>query len=145
MVAGSFGWTEKMTLRAWLDREHPADRALTPENLHTWVSAYVEKHGAYPTRTSLGPASPRGYWDWCEIDNALVRQSAGWEGRTSLNAWIQNRIALAKEAEAAPADLSQIVAERAPTAVAGVGPKVDATLQDDELSDNQGPQLQVAL
>lgn len=93
MVAGSFGWTEKMTLRAWLDREYPTNRALTPENLRNWVSEYAAEHGAYPTRASLGAASPRGYWDWCEIDNALVRQSAGWKGRTSLNAWIQSHMA----------------------------------------------------
>lgn len=52
-----------------------------------------------------------------------------------------------EDAEAAPADPScQLVAERAPAApAAGEAPNVDDALLDDELIDNDEPQLRLAL
>lgn len=94
MVRGSFGWEEKGSLAAWLDSQYPDDRMLTPRNLHAWVTNYVDANGLLPDRHSLEPASPGARWNWFEVDKALRRESAGWQGRTTLHDWIQNRIEL---------------------------------------------------
>lgn len=88
MTTGSHGWSAKVALAAWLDRQYPDYRVLTPRNLHAWVSHYAAAHGHYPTRHSLEPAAPGAHWNWFEIDKALRRESAGWQGRTTLSSWI---------------------------------------------------------
>jgi hypothetical protein len=65
---------------------------LTPRTLHARVTNYAEAHGHFPSRQSLEPTSPGAHWNWFEVDKALRRESAGWQGRTSLDAWIQNHI-----------------------------------------------------
>lgn len=97
MVAASYGWPQKSSLAAWLDRQYPELRALTPANLHVWVVGYATRHGQYPTSHSLGPAAPGGHWNWLEIDKALRRESAGWQGRTTLEVWIQANLGAAEE------------------------------------------------
>ena len=93
MVRGSFGWAEKCSLAAWLDCQYPDDRVLTPRNLHAWVMDYVDAHGHFPSRQSLEPASPGAHWNWFEVDKALRRESAGWQGRTTLADWIAEHVA----------------------------------------------------
>jgi len=90
MLHGSFGWAEKCSLAAWLDGQFPDERMLTPRNLHAWVREYAAAHGRFPSRQSLEPTSHGAHWNWFEVDKALRRESAGWQGRTSLDAWIQN-------------------------------------------------------
>lgn len=55
------------------------------------------------------------------------------------------RPAKKEEAETAPADPIQLVAERATAAPAAAEPEVEDTLLDDELIDNDEPQLRLAL
>jgi hypothetical protein len=98
MTTGSHGWPAKVALAAWLDREYPDYRILTPRNLHAWVSEYVAAHGHYPTRHSLAPAAPGAHWNWFEIDKALRRESAGWQGRTTLSSWIDANIVAVEDA-----------------------------------------------
>lgn len=93
MIAGSYSWPEKGTLSAWLDRQYPDYRLLTPQNLHAWVSNYTAGRGRYPTRHSLDPAAPGAHWNWFEIDKALRRESAGWQGKTTLSSWIDANVA----------------------------------------------------
>jgi len=92
MLAGSFGWEEKCSLGAWLDRQYSDDRILSPRTLHAWVMTYVTIHQHYPTRHSLEPASLGAHWNWFEVDKALRRESAGWQGRTTLAEWIEANV-----------------------------------------------------
>jgi hypothetical protein len=92
MIAGSYSWPEKTTLSAWLDRQYPQYRLLTPDNLRAWASSYVAARGHYPTRHSLEPAAPGAHWNWFEIDKALRRENAGWQGRTTLSEWIDANV-----------------------------------------------------
>ena len=89
----SFGWGEKCSLAAWLDSQYPHDRMLTPRNLHAWVTNYADAHARLPDRHSLEPASPGAHWNWFEVDKALRRESAGWQGRTTLADWIAENVA----------------------------------------------------
>lgn len=89
MMAGSYGWPEKLSLARWFDREYPDLRMLTPDNLHAWVTDYVARHCRYPTEQSFEPAAHGAHWNWAEIDTALKRESAGWKGRTTLASWIE--------------------------------------------------------
>lgn len=93
MVRGSFGWVEKCSLAAWLDNQYPDDRMLTPRTLHAWVTNYAAAHGLLPDRHSLEPASAGAHWNWFEVDKALQRESAGWQGRTTLADWIAENVA----------------------------------------------------
>lgn len=88
MEHGSMGWPERLRLNAWLDREYPALRLLTPLNLHAWVGGHAAVHGHYPTRQSTGFAAAGGRWTWLAVDNALRRETAGWVGKTTLADWI---------------------------------------------------------
>lgn len=98
MTTGSHGWSTKVTLAAWLDRQYADLRLLTPKNLHAWVSNYMAAHGQYPARQSLEPAAPGAHWNWFEIDKALRRESAGWHGRTTLSTWIDAHMPLTEVA-----------------------------------------------
>lgn len=92
MIAGSYRWPEKTTLAAWLDRQYPECRVLSPRNLNAWLAGYAAAHGHYPTRHSLEPATHGAHWNWFEIDKALRRETAGWRGRTTLSEWIEAHV-----------------------------------------------------
>lgn len=64
---------------------------ITFEQLREAVDQYrLVNGGRFPT--GHGHCAPLGV-AWSTVDNALVRQSAGWKGRTSLNAWIERHMA----------------------------------------------------